>query len=70
MTLSGGFTTVATSVDYDPLSLTYGNLMGFISASDFQLVVTGSAGPAQLSVSSDSAWLIGLSPIWGDVGPP
>jgi hypothetical protein len=63
--LGGSFTTIATEVDYDPTSPTYGNLGGLLPASEFDLHGTGTAGSFDLALSGDLPWTANLADIWG-----
>lgn len=63
--LSGGFTTVATNVDLDPTSPTYGNLSGIFPAAAFQILGTGAGGSFALSLAGDQPWTINEASIWG-----
>lgn len=63
--LSGAFSTIATGVVYDPTSVHYGDLSGFLPASAFNIQGTGNAGSFVLSLNGNSAWTVNLSALWG-----
>lgn len=67
--LVGGFTTIATKVDYDPSSPTFGTLAGIIPASAFNFEGTGSAGSIHAILNADQLWSINLAGIWGQITP-
>ena len=64
--LTGGFSALDTSVDYDPTSPTYGNVSGVVLASAFNITGNGPAGTLALSLSGDEAYTVNLASVWAE----
>ncbi|MBI1924113.1 PEP-CTERM sorting domain-containing protein [Candidatus Poribacteria bacterium] len=69
-TLGGVFTTVATAVDYDSLSPTYGSFGGIIPATAFNVTGQGTAGTIGFELQNDETFALNLLPVWGLNNPP
>lgn len=61
--LTGGFSLVATAIDYDPASPTYGLLSGFMPAAAFAVDGIGVAGTAELRLTGDAPFAVDLAPV-------
>lgn len=62
--MTGSILLVATNVDYDSSSPTYGNLSGYILASALNLSGTGPPGTLRLAVDGNQPWTVSMLSAW------